>query len=61
MISKCKKAFVNGYLMFGPRGGEYILISPKLKSKKKYKRYCKIKETNKNKLMNQVAKGYRPK
>ena len=60
-MNKCKTAFLNGQLMFGPRGGEYILVLPKLKHKKKYKRYCKIKESNKKSLTNQVLKGYRPK
>ena len=59
MAKKCEKAFVNGTLMFGPRGGEYILVKSRNKGKM-YKKYCKFKENNKQKLINDVMKGYRP-
>ena len=55
MVKKCEKAFINGTLMFGPRGGEYILVKPR------NKKYCKFKENNKRKLANKIMKGYRPK
>ena len=60
MINTSKKAFLNGTLMFGPRGGEYLLIKSKPKKSKIYKKYCKIKDNNKRKLANNVMKGYRP-
>lgn len=61
MVTKCEKAFMNGTLMFGPRGGEYILVKSKIKKGKVYKKYCKFKENNKIRLANNILKGYRPK
>ena len=34
MDKKCEKAFMNGTLMFGPRGGEYILVKSRNKKGK---------------------------
>lgn len=59
-MKTCEKSFMNGTLMYGPRGGEYILIRPKSKKGNVYKKYCKIKESNKRKLANKIMKGYRP-
>ena len=61
MTVKCKKAFINGTLLFGPRGGEYILVKPRNNKGTIYKKYCKFKENNKRKMANNVMKGYRPK
>jgi len=61
MVKKCEKAFMNGTLMFGPRGGEYIMVKPRNNKGKIYKKYSKFKENNKRKLANKIMKGYRPK
>lgn len=61
MLSKCHMAFLKGNLLEqGPRGGEYIIITPKSKKKKKYKMYCKLSQNIKNKLVKKVLNGYRP-
>ena len=60
MTKQCENAFLTGRLMYGPKGGEYIFITPKDKTKKKYKKYCKISESKKTNLITKVTKGYRP-
>ncbi len=60
MPKKCEKAFLTGRMLYGPKGGEYILVTPKDRSKQKYKKYCKISESKKSNLISRVNKGYRP-
>ena len=60
MTKKCEKAFLTGRLLYGPKGGEYILVTPKDSTKKKYKKYCKMSESKKTNLITRVNRGYRP-